>query len=694
MARTGTIIERPPTFLPLAAAIVLPVIALTALGLFLVKQDRRIIEHGAIERARSIAEDLAPRLWAELSRTNSAQIVMRIDSAAQLLQPSPWQIVPAPEPLQPETLTPSQAEAWQALQAASTQDDINLYERFLSLNPPTPFAAVTLYRLARAQMVSEPAAAMSSFRHLVALYPDAIGETGIPLKPLVQLQMLQIATDSPGLNELSNKLGGAAATLTSALCSNLVYSPTGLTGYILNHLSQLPMSDESKSIVEHWEGVWETDEVARRSHAHWRPFLLQHITNNADPRAFWIDAGRPGMFGDHWGREEDFHWLVLFSPKEAGEHEVICHSETNVAAQVRNLLGTSRHVPNYMGIEAKVGGERIRYNDEGIKVWHESIRMTRSGGQPQRDFTDRDSTEILASAQSSNAIVEMRVFLTSPTTLLKQSQARTFWMAGLVALSAAGAFVGLYAVRHAFERQVRLSTLKSNFVSSVSHELRAPTATILLLVENLDAGKVPEATDRQQYFQLILKECRRLTSLVESLLDFSRIEQGRREYQKEETDIRQLVRETVESTEIKASEQGVKMVIEGIAASEQPADESSLNADGRALQQALINLIDNALKHSPRHATVRVGMETDGMALQIWVEDGGPGIPASEHEKIFERFYRCGTELRRETPGVGIGLSIVKHVVESHGGRVIVRSAPGEGSRFTMEFPLSTGGEA
>jgi signal transduction histidine kinase len=118
------------------------------------------------------------------------------------------------------------------------------------------------------------------------------------------------------------------------------------------------------------------------------------------------------------------------------------------------------------------------------------------------------------------------------------------------------------------------------------------------------------------------------------------------------------------------------------------------------MQQALINLVDNAIKHSPKGESITIGLEfvatpaessgataDAGPAARLWVEDHGEGIAPEEHQKIFDRFYRCGSELRRETPGVGIGLSIVKHIVEAHRGRVVVRSAPGEGSRFTIELP-------
>jgi two-component system phosphate regulon sensor histidine kinase PhoR len=121
-----------------------------------------------------------------------------------------------------------------------------------------------------------------------------------------------------------------------------------------------------------------------------------------------------------------------------------------------------------------------------------------------------------------------------------------------------------------------------------------------------------------------------------------------------------------------------------------------VQADGKALQQALINLIDNAIKHSPANGQVTIGLEAEippgehvpnSAAVHLWVKDHGDGIPLREQERIFERFYRLGSELRRETQGVGIGLSIVKHIVEAHGGRVIVQSALGQGSRFTIELP-------
>ncbi|MGH7967993.1 MAG: sensor histidine kinase, partial [Limisphaerales bacterium] len=164
-----------------------------------------------------------------------------------------------------------------------------------------------------------------------------------------------------------------------------------------------------------------------------------------------------------------------------------------------------------------------------------------------------------------------------------------------------------------------------------------------------------------------------------------------------------------------AAERGVALAFT-LGDGQQTSGPLDIAVDGKAIQQALINLIDNAIKHSPKGQSVTVALDLDANAtnaplpsvlppppagppsgainqapssrIHLWVEDRGEGIPAAEHEKIFERFYRRGSELRRETSGVGIGLSIVKHIIEAHGGQVSVRSGVGQGSRFTICLPL------
>jgi two-component system phosphate regulon sensor histidine kinase PhoR len=213
--------------------------------------------------------------------------------------------------------------------------------------------------------------------------------------------------------------------------------------------------------------------------------------------------------------------------------------------------------------------------------------------------------------------------------------------------------------------------------------------------EELEDLAVPDTARSRDYHHLIHQECRRLSWLIENVLDFARHEQGRQQYTFEPAEVQPLVEAAVKLMQPCAAERRVTLT----ATFQGPC--RPVEVDARALHQALVNLLDNAIKHSPPNASVAIGVEfgpvsprppsRDGLApptLRLWVEDAGEGIPPEEHERIFDRFYRCGSELRRATQGVGLGLAIVKYVTEAHGGKVTVRSAVGQGSRFTLELPL------
>ena len=265
--------------------------------------------------------------------------------------------------------------------------------------------------------------------------------------------------------------------------------------------------------------------------------------------------------------------------------------------------------------------------------------------------------------------------ITAPEIIQAQFRRRALWLGGTIGVAALAALLGFLYTRRAFLQQQQLNTEKDNFVSSVSHELRAPVASMQIMAESLATDRVTEPEKRHQYYRLIGDECRRLGSLVENVLDFSRLESGRKHFDFEDTDLAALAQATADLMAPQAAKKDITLKTD--------LSPATASTDPAAIQRALINLIENALTHTPKSGTVTLGCAP----TTLWVEDTGAGIPESEHSKIFQRFYRRGSELTRESDGVGIGLSIVQSIAEAHRGSISLTSRPGHGSRFTITLP-------
>jgi signal transduction histidine kinase len=241
---------------------------------------------------------------------------------------------------------------------------------------------------------------------------------------------------------------------------------------------------------------------------------------------------------------------------------------------------------------------------------------------------------------------------------------------------------GLVLVWTNVRRELKLSRLKSDFVANVSHELKTPLALIRLFAETLELGRVPTEEKKQQYHRIINKESRRLTQLINNILDFSRIEAGRKEYRLVRTDLAAVVRDVVDAYRFPIEHQGFTLDL--AVAEELP----EMETDPEALSQALINLLNNAIKYSPEKKTIAVSVRREGDRVLVSVADRGIGIPKAEQKRIFEKFYRVESSLVHTTKGSGLGLALVQHIAEAHGGRVELVSAPGEGSTFTLSLPV------
>ncbi len=242
---------------------------------------------------------------------------------------------------------------------------------------------------------------------------------------------------------------------------------------------------------------------------------------------------------------------------------------------------------------------------------------------------------------------------------------------------------GLVLTYRSVNKQMALARLKSDFVSNVSHELRTPLALIRLYAETLELGRITTQEKKHEYYGIIRKESERLTSLINNILDFSRIEAGRKEYDFRETDIAELVRNTLDSYRYQIEQQGF--------AFEQQIDSSipAVRVDREAIARALVNLVNNALKYSASEKFLGVKLYRANAVLKLEVVDRGIGIERNEQSRIFEKFYRTCDPLVHNTKGSGLGLSLVRHITHAHGGEVEVESTPGRGSKFTLSLPLA-----
>jgi signal transduction histidine kinase len=258
---------------------------------------------------------------------------------------------------------------------------------------------------------------------------------------------------------------------------------------------------------------------------------------------------------------------------------------------------------------------------------------------------------------------------------------RSFLILGCLSLLIVG---GLVLTRHVVNKEMALARLKSDFVSNVSHELRTPLALIRLYAETLELGRITTQEKKQQYYRIVRKESERLTALINNILDFSRIEAGRKEYEFRNTDIAELVRNTLESYRYQIEQQG--FAFEESIDSNLPA----VPVDREAIARALVNLVNNALKYSCDEKFLGVKLYRDKSVVKLEVADHGIGITRRDQSKIFEKFYRAGDPLVHNTKGSGLGLSLVRHITQAHGGDIQVESTPGKGSKFILSLPLTS----
>jgi two-component system phosphate regulon sensor histidine kinase PhoR len=272
----------------------------------------------------------------------------------------------------------------------------------------------------------------------------------------------------------------------------------------------------------------------------------------------------------------------------------------------------------------------------------------------------------------------LNVTMTSAEELAAAVARRRLFEVVLVGLSGVVVIAGILVILLAVARERKLSNLKSDFVANVSHELKTPLALVRMFGELLQSGRADTEDKRKQYLQIIVSESERLGALIENVLDFAKVERGKAAYEFSECNLGEVVGRAVEACRVRAEREGIELELD--VASELPRS----SMDERAIEIAVINLVDNALKYAPDGERVAVAVRPSAAGLEVRVADHGVGIPAEDRRRIFERFVRGKSAVGKQVRGSGIGLALVKHIAEAHGGKAWVEDGVPSGSTFVF----------
>jgi two-component system phosphate regulon sensor histidine kinase PhoR len=251
----------------------------------------------------------------------------------------------------------------------------------------------------------------------------------------------------------------------------------------------------------------------------------------------------------------------------------------------------------------------------------------------------------------------------------------------LIVILLVGLLSGALFIYRNIQKEIHLSELKSDFVSNVSHELRTPLSLIRMYAETLEMGRIKNEEKKMEYYKNISQESERLTHLINNILNFSGMESGKKSYNLQPVSLSEHVSKIIETYREHIYSNNFTLKIE--------LDEKDgiINADPSAISEALINLLDNAIKYSNDIKKIEVSTGSENGMVYVSVKDFGIGIKAQNQKRIFEKFYRESSALVHNTKGSGLGLSLVKFIMNAHRGYVGLESHPGNGSCFTLFFP-------
>jgi two-component system phosphate regulon sensor histidine kinase PhoR len=244
-------------------------------------------------------------------------------------------------------------------------------------------------------------------------------------------------------------------------------------------------------------------------------------------------------------------------------------------------------------------------------------------------------------------------------------------------------FAGGWIIFRNIKKEIALAKIKSDFISNVSHELRTPLALISMFAETLEMGRVKNEEKKNEYYNIISHETARLSRIVNRILNFSQMEAGKRKYNFANVQLNTIIEEVFNTYKFHLQNKGFKFI------SHPDENIPSIYADKEAVSEAIINIIDNAVKYSHDNKEVELSTGTMGELVYVKIKDHGIGISAEDQKKIFDKFFRVSSSYVHNTKGTGLGLSLVKHIMDAHKGEITLHSTSGSGSSFILKFKTS-----
>jgi signal transduction histidine kinase len=465
------------------------------------------------------------------------------------------------------------------------------------------------------------------FEEVATQHPGALSPAGVPLGPMAAFRLLQQAQDDGVARQRAKTLRELCFAFPSIISPELLDQAD-------TELARRGLADSSSA---RWLDRWkEVSKVAR---------AVEELRRQPLPQAGVVVLSLDGAF-----------WRVESRNQENGRTIEL----TPLADALPEIRKRWDGIPSGGGIHLALtaSSANLLHLPEDSSKWPQTLIPIKEAG-----------VEVIAlgdPAMASRA-VWLRITILGGGCLLAAVMLSAVW----------------WRQQGVLRIQKDLSRQKDDFLSTVSHELRTPAASIQLLAENLASGAVEDPESIRIYHDRLVMESRRLVSTTEHLLDFALMERGFKQYRFQALDTRVLADEVRQVLTPLAARKGIELSVNA------PSIEPTPQADFDAIRRATVNLVDNAIKFSPPSS--RVDLLIESLPPGRWiirVTDHGPGIPLADQSRIFDRFHRGGNVLDRETRGTGIGLAVVKRIIESHQGSVELTQSSDAGSVFTCVLPL------